>query len=237
MPGKLRCIDIQQFAIGAITDALDRHLIIVLHGEARRRFDFLNRYDVQAVTTGQIGVGFEQPSAVGAQGAIEHFLADRAHRQEVVAVADHPVIRKPALHVCCCFFESHVEPNRERSLVCHFPQEIDFGKRRPEVLERGDAMPQGLFASQPHHAAHFLFGHASRSPALVTRVSLAEYVLRRLAHHPGRAAIGITDDFATLGRDRVVAEFDQCHRFLIHEYAVPTRVNQHCRVIRCDCAQ
>ena len=69
MPGDFRFINIEQFAVRTITDALDRQLVVVLHGETRGRFDFLYRHDVEAAASWQVSIRFEQPAPMRAQGA------------------------------------------------------------------------------------------------------------------------------------------------------------------------
>jgi hypothetical protein len=147
---------------------------------------------------GEVGVGLEEPGAVRAQGAVDLAL-DRAHREEVVAVAHHADVGPGA------------RPFRRSSPRARPGAGAREGRpRRPApggprcrearalVVERGDAVAEGLLAGQLHLPEEaglpLLGGHASSAG-----LGRAGEPLGRLPQEPGGVAVGIADDRAALG--------------------------------------
>ena len=137
---KRRLVNVEKLPIRPIADALDCHLVVVFNCELRRCFYLLDRDDIQAVTARHIGVRFQQPAAVCTKRTVQDFFTDAAHREEVVAVADHAIVIQAARHVRGLFLECHVQPHGQVAFVGHRLQQIDLGERRPKILERGNAV-------------------------------------------------------------------------------------------------
>jgi hypothetical protein len=80
-------VDVEHLAIRAVADRVGVDLEAVPDRDLRRARDVLRRLQGQPGARRQIDVRLEQPRAVRAERAVDLAL-DRAHGEEVVAVAD-----------------------------------------------------------------------------------------------------------------------------------------------------
>ena len=230
-------VKIEELPDRTVADALDGHLVVVLHGELGGAFDVGDRRHVEAHAAWQIGVGLQEPTAVGAQGSVQHLLADGADREEPVAVSHHAVLVEAALEILRRLLDGHEEPHGQVALICHRLQEVDDLERRAHVLETRDAVGQGRGSRQAHVLPHLVLDSLRRTPGLVVGKRLSDRGGRVLPQH-ARELAGERTNHLTTHRIRCVArETRLLESTGVHEDPMPARVAEEHGVVGADPAQ
>ena len=141
-------IEIEHLAVGAVADGVGVHLKAMLQGDAGGFLDHPQWLEHQAGTVRQVGIGGEQPSAVGAEGTVDLPL-DGAHGQEVVALDGHPIVRQPLGQDGVVLAAHHdVQAHLQGALVLQAAQQVDVGEGGAGILKGSDPEAQRPLAGQ-----------------------------------------------------------------------------------------
>jgi hypothetical protein len=131
-----------------------------------------------------------------AKGAIDLTL-NGPNREEVVSVAHDPIVAEASIHGLIGLpAHCHMQADGEFSCFSHRPQPIDLSKAGALVMERGDPMPEGIFARKLYLTAEALSASLIRHSLFKALERCPGRELRRLPKEARWVSFAVADNEA-----------------------------------------